>query len=162
MKKKIAVAVVVVGMGLAGLTQAYAGWGQRGGNFYNCPQYQEQGMPAVTQVDPATQEKIDKFLEDTTELRKQMAMKRAERRALMAAATPDPAALSKVAGELFDLRDTMRKKAEDAGVAGLIGPRGGFGMGGPGDGDYRGKGGKGGRGMMNNSGFGPGCWQNRF
>lgn len=157
MKKTIAVVVVIAGMGLAGLTQAYAGWGHRGGNFYNCPQYQEQGAPPATQVDPATREKIDKFFEDTTELRKQMAMKRAEQRALMTADTPDAAAVSKVAGELFDLRNSLRQQADEAGVAGLIGPRDGFGMGGPGM-----KGGKGGRQMMNNSGFGPGCWQNRF
>ena len=161
MKKKIAVAVVIAGMGLAGLTQAYAGWGHRGGNYYNCPQ--NQGQPVATQVDPAIQQKIDAFVAETAELRKEMAMKRAEQRALMSAETPDPAAVSKVAGELFDLRNILRQKADEAGVASYVGPGSGFGMGGPGMGGPNGKGGRGGRYMMNNSGFGQGgCWQNRF
>lgn len=148
MKKKIAIAVVIAGMGLAGLNQAYAGWGQRGGNNWNGPQYQNQPIQQNIQVDPAVKEKMDKFFESTVELRKEMAMKRAEKQALLRADNPDPAALSKIEGELFDLRNTIRTKANEAGVVGLMGPRGGFGAGGPGQ---RGPGGKGGR-MMNNPG----------
>lgn len=153
MKKKIAVAVVIAGFGLAGLNQAYAGWGQRGGQFMNYPQYQVQPIQQVAQVDPAVQEKMDKFFESTLEIRKAIAMKRAEKQALLRSDNPDPAAASKIEGELFDLRTTMRQKADEAGVAGLMGPRDGFGKGGPG--------GKGGR-MMNNSGYGQGYGQSRY
>jgi len=164
MKKKIAIAVVIAGLGLAGLNQAYAGWGARGANYYNCPQLQGG---QYSQIDPATQEKMDKFFTDTQDIRKEMAVKQAEKQALLRSENPDPAALGKIAGELFDLRTTLRQKADEAGVAGLMGPQGGrkfaqgnrgIGMGGPGMGGP----GKGGRNMgygMNNSGFNQGRFQ---
>ena len=87
-----------------------------------------------------------------------MAMKRAEKQALLRADTPDPTAVSNVEGELFDLRTTMHQKAVEADVVGLIGPMGGFGPGGPGKGGPHG--GKGGR--MGNPGNGPGSGQGRY
>lgn len=148
MKKKIMTVVVIAGLGLVGLNYAHAGWGGRGagwnGGYYgNCPQFQGA---QYNQVDPATQEKFDKFFDDTQDLRKQIAVKRAEKQALMRSTNPDPAALSKVTGELFDLQSAMRQKAEEAGVTAYMGPRGmggnGPGMGGPGM-----RGGRGGRFM---------------
>lgn len=153
MKKKLAAAVVIATIGLAGLTQAYAGWGNRGGggNYGNCPQYQGT---QYNQVDPAAQEKFDAFFNDTQELRKGIAMKRAEKQAMLRSDNPDPAAMSKITGELFDLRTTMRQKAEEAGVSELRGQMGRPGMRGPGFGpDMRGQGcGPGQRGQ----GCGPG------
>jgi hypothetical protein len=144
MKKKIAIAAVIAGIGLAGLSQAYA-WGPRGGgNYGNCPQYQGS---QYSQVDPAVQEKMDKFFTDTQELRKGIAMKRAEKQAMLRGDNPDPAAMSKITGELFDLQATMRAKADEAGVSEFRGQRGGPGSG-PG---MRGGGpGKGGRYMNGN------------
>jgi zinc resistance-associated protein len=132
MKRQIVIAAVVAGIGLAGLSQAYADWGKRGGggNYGNCPQYQGQAWQQ-NQIDPAAQEKMDTFFNDTQDLRKEMAMKQAEKQALMRGDNPDPAALSQITGELFDLRTTMRQKAEEAGVTQFIGPMGGRG-GGPG------------------------------
>jgi len=147
MKKKIAIAVVVAGLGLAGLTQAYAGWGMRGGGYGgyagNCPQATGQ---AFNQVDPAVQEKLDKFFTDTQELRKQMMVKQSERMALMRSDNPDPAAAGKIAGELFDLRTQMHEKAEAAGVSEYLGPMAGGGFG-PGMGWGGMHGGRGGRFM---------------
>lgn len=139
MKKQIAIAAVIASIGIAGITQASAaGWGQRGGgNFANCPCTTGQS----SQIDPATQEKLDTFFNDTQDLRKDIAMKRAEKQALMRSENPDPAALSTVTGELFDLQVSMRQKAEEAGVDQYIGPRG--------------PGGKG-QGMRGNGNFGPG------
>lgn len=165
MKKKIAIAVVIVSLGLAGLNQAYAGWGGRGGGgggyYGNCPQFQGG---QYNQVDPAAQEKMDKFFNDTQDLRKNMTMKQAERQALLRSDNPDPAALSKISGELFDLRTTMRQKAEEAGTTGFMGQMGrrgfGPGMSGPGmSGPGKGGPARNGRNMgymMNNSGYGGG------
>ena len=94
---------------------------------------------------------MDAFFKDTQDLRKEMAMKQAEKQALMRSDNPDPAALSQITGELFDLRTTMRQKAEEADVSQFIGPMGGRGGGpgmrGPGrDGQPRGN-------MMGNPGF---------
>ena len=145
MKKTIAIAAVITTIGLAGLTQAYA-WGPRGGsNYGNCPQFQGT---QYSQIDPATQEKVDKFFTDTQELRKEIAMKRAEKQAMMRVANPDPAAVGKITGELFDLRTAMRQKADEAGVSGSVGPMNGHGMrGGPG------RGGRFMNGNMDNRGY---------
>ena len=62
--------------------------------------------------------KIEKFFADTRELRKQISVERAEKRALMHSQTPDPLAVAKVAGELFDLKSTLHEKAIAAGLPG--------------------------------------------
>lgn len=135
MKKTAIIVGFVAALGLATMQQATArgmggGYGGGQGNGYGgygggpCPGY---GMNAP-QLDTATQEKIDVFVSDTVELRRQIAMKRAEKRALMMNQPTDPAAIAQVTGELFDLRTQMRSKAEEAGVPMMSGPRG-FGQG---------------------------------
>lgn len=146
MKKKIAAIVLVSGIALAGVASANWGYGGGGRGYYgNCPQVQGQ---AYQQVDPAVQEKMDQFYADTQALRKQLAVKQAEKMALMRSDNPDPAAAAKLAGELFDLRAAMREKAEAAGVDQYLGRPGGGGQGG-GMGFHRG----GGRGIMGGGRF---------
>jgi Spy/CpxP family protein refolding chaperone len=128
MKKALVITALVVGVGLVGWQQASAGRGYGGfgpGNYY-C---QGPGPMAYSQIDQATQEKVDKFFDDTKDLRKAMIMKMAEQRALLRAEQPDPTKAAKVAGELFDLRTSIQDKAEAAGVDELIGPHGGMGYG---------------------------------
>ena len=101
--------------------------------------------PGYRQLDPQMVEKHNAFLASTVELRKQMAEKQAVQRAIMAADTPDTAQAGKVAGELFELREQLRAKAQ---AAGLPYPMLGMGMG---------KGmGMGGMGCGMADGFGPG------
>ena len=165
MKKTIAITAIIAGVGIASMSYAAGGWGKRGANYYNCPMAQNT---QVSQVDPAMQEKRSQFFNETVEIRKEIAMKQAEKRALLSNDNPDPAAVSKLTGELFDLRTSLRTKAEEAGLPPMIGPmagRGdrGFGMQGRGfgsgpDNDYgqgprrNGKGGRG-QGFMNNQGY---------
>ena len=99
----------------------------------------------MQQLDPATQEKVSKFFKDNQALHKQIAMKQAEKHAIMKSEKPDPQAAAKVAGELFDLRTAMHDKAEAAGVSQYLGPMGG---------------GKGGRGPGSGTGGGPGMGMN--
>lgn len=122
MKKLLTIALVISGIGLVGLSQAYA-WGQRGGAGYYGNGMQYPG-PCVqyNQVDPAAQEKLDSFFVNTEDIRKEMAVKRAEKQALMRGTNPDPAVLGRVEGELFDLRTAMHQKAEEAGVIEYLGP----------------------------------------
>jgi len=147
MKKQIIAVVLISGLAIA--TAASANWGRGGGRAgYNgyCPMVQGQ---AFQQVDPAVQEKLDKFYLETQDLRKQMVVKQAERRALMQGQNPDPAVASRLAGELFDLSNAIQEKAVAAGVDQYVGPRmmgNAFGGGmGPGMGPYGG--GRGGRMM---------------
>ncbi len=172
MKKTILTTALVAAIGIGAVTQAYA-WGQRGGGYWNNnmpgPMMQGPGpqmQMQYNQVDPAIQEKLDKFFADTVDIRKEIVVKQAERMALIRSENPDPAAASKLAGELFDLRTTMHQKAEEAGVTAYLGPmngaRGGRGFA-PGPGQPGMRGGmmhKGGRYMNNmQGGFGPrGNW----
>lgn len=113
-RRILIVVALIAGLGLVGLQQASArGWGG-GGNGDGC--FCQGNGPGYQQLDDATKAKVDAFKADTQDIRKQMAMKRAEKQALMGSQTPDAAAVAKVAGELFDLRTEMSEKAKEAGV----------------------------------------------
>lgn len=140
MKKKIAALALVFSLATVGIASAQGGWGN--GRGYHHPQ--TQGPAVYQQLDKATQDKLDAFFRDTQDLRKQIFVKQAERAALMQNTTPDPAAVSKVTGELFDLQGNMQDKAKAAGVDSYLG---GPGMG-PGLGMGMMGGHGGGRGMM--------------
>lgn len=148
MKKYIAAIALIAGLAMA--TTASANWG-RGGHEYDgdCywlqmegPMKQEQMMQ---QLDPAIQEKVNKFFKENQPLQKQIAMKQAEKRAIMQSEKPDPQDAAKVAGELFDLQTAMHDKAQAAGVSQYFGHKGG---------------GKGGRGPGSGLGGGPGMGMN--
>jgi len=144
MKKALVITALVVSMGFLGWQQASANKGMGGGPGMGS--WCQKGGPGYTQLDAASKAKLDKFYDETKDLRKQMVMKHAEEVALMNATNPDPAQAAKLAGELFDLRSTIQDKAEAAGVQGLIGCGDCQGMG-PGMG--RGAGHGMGPGMMN-------------
>jgi len=129
-KKKAMIVVIAAGLAFAGLQQASArgyggghggGHGSGYGGDCSCAGY----GPYYQQMDEETKSKIDAFRSDTLELRKQIAMKKAEKRALMNHQNPDPAAVSKVVGDLFELRSTMQAKAKEAGVP-MMGGKGGM------------------------------------
>jgi zinc resistance-associated protein len=79
------------------------------------------------QMDPAMLKLHEKFLNETVVIRKEMVQKNAVMRALLDADIPDATKVSQVAGELFDLREKLRVKANEIGM-----PMMGMGMG---DGD---------------------------
>ena len=107
--------VCVFGVVFAGQQALARGWGGGPGGGYNCPW---SGQPYY-QMNEADRAKVDAFRNDTLELRRQIAMKRAEKMALFHQQNPDPAAVAKVEGELFDLRTEMQKEARAAGVPAL-------------------------------------------
>lgn len=124
MKKKILAAILISGLTMT--TVASANWnGPRGNN--DCSMMHMR-MQAFQNLDEATQAEVKQFYADNQALLKEIAMKRAEKRALMRSDNPDPKAAAKVTGEMFDLRTTLQLKADEAGVAQYIGPMGmGFG-----------------------------------
>ena len=108
-KKKIMLAAILTsGLALAISQSALAA--QPG------PQGGKGTSPCQYQMDPAMQKTHDKFLADTVDLRKQMAEKQAVMRAQMHAGTPDTAKVSQLAGELFELREKLRVKAQETGL----------------------------------------------
>jgi zinc resistance-associated protein len=72
--------------------------------------------PCYTQMTPEMIKSREKFLTETTAERKALAQKNAEMRAIMKAGTPDTVKASQVAGELFELREKLRSKAQETGL----------------------------------------------
>lgn len=99
--------LIAVGTASANRGNGNGGWNQDCGN---------QGGMMHQQLDKETQDKISQFRDDNQTLRKEIVMKRAEKRAMMNSTNPDSAAAAKIAGELFDLRAAMKVKAVAAGV----------------------------------------------
>ncbi len=143
MKKVLVAAALFVSLGMVGIQQVDArGPGGCGGPG-DC--WKSRGGAAVQTMDEETLKKHEAFRAETTELRKEMAVKRAQMRALMHSENPDDGKAGDIAGQLFDLRTQMHAKADAAGLEGF-GPGYGRGCDGPGD-CFRGKGGgQGGRG----------------
>lgn len=116
MKKKIAATVLILGLTMT--TAASANWnGGRGSG--NCQQGQ---MQKWQNLDPAIKAQVKKFRVDNQAMFKEMAMKRAEKRAMMKGTNPDPKQVAQLTGELFDLRTTLQLKADEAGIAQYVGP----------------------------------------
>jgi len=111
MKKLILAGTVTTMMVFTGVQGAMAG----PGNMKSSSPQQPCNMQAK-QLDPATQEARDTFLNETTALRKKMAEKTAAMRALMKNTNPDPEKAAQLAGEIFDLREQLRTKAKAAGL----------------------------------------------
>lgn len=120
MKKKIIALVLITGLSIA--TVASANCGRHGRWENNCGNFQGRQVMMNPQVDDATKAKVKQFFKDNIALHKEIAMKRAEKQALMQSDTPDPMAVAKVTGELFDLHTSLREKAEVAGVDQYVGP----------------------------------------
>ncbi len=99
------------------------GRGHRGGDC-GMKQGLAQGYQAM---DAETKQIHDAFWADTAELRKEIAMKRAEKRAVMQSADPDPDQAAQLTRELLELRSQMMAKADEAGID--FGPVGGKGCG---------------------------------
>lgn len=107
----LAVAVVAV-MGMTSYQIADArmgGGGGMGGQGY--------GMQRGQAMDEAAMQARESFFKETVELRKQIVQKRAEMTAIMAHETPDSQKISRLAGELFDLRNQMQAEAKAKGLA---------------------------------------------
>ena len=58
-------------------------------------------------------EKVNTFLKETQETRKQLAVKRSERRALMSQDNPDEKKVGKLTGEIFDLKNLLDEKVKE-------------------------------------------------
>ncbi len=67
-------------------------------------------------MDAETKVKYDAFFADTTELRKEIMVKRAEKRAVMHSTNPDQDQAAQLTRELLELRSQMMVKAEEAGI----------------------------------------------
>jgi len=136
-KKKVVLGVALVSaIALVGLQSAGAGpWGGGPGRWGGSPNWQCDGSGywGQRQLDEKSVAARDTFLSETVDLRKTMATKRAEKKALMLNDNPDAKRIGELTGELFDLREQLHKKAQEKGLQDFGFDRGRrFGCGGPG------------------------------
>lgn len=103
----------------AGIHNASAGpWGG-GPNRWNGPQCGEcdrSGYSGQPQLDEKSTEAHDTFRSETVALRKEIATKKAEKKALMLNDNPDAKRIAQLTGELFDLREQLHTKAQEKGI----------------------------------------------
>jgi Spy/CpxP family protein refolding chaperone len=130
--KKFLVAAALVGViSLAGVSMVNAR-----GNYGNSPGIGHgdcggYGYCNNWSYDEQDKEKAAAFLAETKETRKQIAVKRGERKALMRQDNPDEKRVAALTGEIFDLKNLLDEKAKetfgDSPRLGHMRGRGGFG-----------------------------------
>lgn len=77
----------------------------------------QKGQVQQQQLDPEAEKKYEKFMQETVELRKELAEKMAEYQSLMASTNPDPSKGAMLTEEYYQLRDVLTQKARLAGIA---------------------------------------------
>ncbi len=119
-KKKLILGVVLFSaLSVTGLQNAAAG-PCGGPNRWTGPQCGEcygTGFQGQQQYDKTTIEERDTFLRETAELRKSIAVRKAEKRALMLNDNPDAKRIAQLTGEIFDLHEQLKAKAGEKGLA---------------------------------------------
>lgn len=121
MKKSIVALTMVLSLGLSiSAVSAYAWYGGGPGGGYG-----PRGGYGVNVDDAAYQ----KFMDETAQIRKDLAVDRAEMNALMAGANPDPAKVREIAGRLTDNREKLAGLARAAKIDGPAGFGHGRGLG---------------------------------
>ncbi len=98
MKKVWMVVVVLAVVGAFGMLQTGTGYSQTEGNNIEF------------------QERLNKFLEETLDMRQDLAAKQAEAQQEMISANPDRKKLALLTEEIYQLRDALQVKAQESGV----------------------------------------------
>ena len=114
MKKFLAAAVLIGILSFVGfsLVSAHGNYGYGfGKGFGNCD---GPGYCNNLTYSEQDKEKADAFFEETKETRKQLAVKRSERKALMNQDNPDEKKVAKLTGEIYDLQNLLDEKAKEA------------------------------------------------
>ena len=113
MKKFLVVAALVGIFSLVGFSMVNARGNHSYGSGMGYGYGGDCGYFDKWSYDDLDKEKIDTFLKETQETRKQLAVKRSERRALMSQGNPDEKRVATLTGEIFDLRNLLDDKAKE-------------------------------------------------
>ena len=120
-KKKIILGVALVSaISVAGLQNASANpWGGGPNKWQNsqCGQCDRSNYRGQAQLDEKSTEDYEKFRNETSDLRKEIAIRKAEKKALMLNENPDAKRVAQLTGELFDLREQLHTKAQEKGLS---------------------------------------------
>ena len=113
--KKFLVAAVLVGvLSFVGfsMVSAHGNYGNGPGKGCgNCEGYATSNNWPINEQD---KQKAVTFFEETKETRKQIVVRRSERRALMNQDNPDEKKVAKLTGEIYDLKNLLDEKAKEA------------------------------------------------
>lgn len=112
MKKMIMTTALIGLIGFAGIQLASAH--SYGGGYGYCGNY-NGGYAALNDKD---REAIEKFRSETSDIRKEIVVKRSELNALARQDNPDEKKVARLTGELYDLQEAFEKKAGDTGYRG--------------------------------------------
>ncbi len=118
MKKTVLTATLACLIGLAGLQMANAvpgyGPGTGPGPGPGCSSCPNPGGPQqAAQLSEEDRKALESFREETTAVRRELAVKGAELNALLRQDNPDEKKVAALTGELFDLRNQLRAKARE-------------------------------------------------
>ena len=118
MKSRLSVFAVLLLLGLAFAMPALA-MQHRGGHGYGC------GMMAGNATDPEALARFKQFQDETTALRRTLAVDATELEAVLNAQNPDTAKARLLREKIFDTHQKLRDAAEKAGITGGMGCMGG-------------------------------------
>ena len=123
--KKVLVAAALVGIiSFAGfsMVKAHGNYGAWHGKGYGA--CDGCGYSDSLSSNGQDEEKMTSFLEETKETRKEIAVKKSERRALMKQDNPDEKRVAELTGEIYDLKSLLNAKAKETfGEYPSFGPR---------------------------------------
>ena len=114
MKKVLVAAALIGAVSLAGFSMVNAHGRFGSGPGRGCGTCADSGYCLNQSCAEQDSEKVAAFAEETKELRKELAVKRSERRALMHQDNPDEKRVAQLTGEIYDLDNTMAEKAKAA------------------------------------------------
>lgn len=131
MKKKVLAVATIVTIAFAGYQAADARPGGAGAPGPNpgsgqAPCFNQGAQAQLTDEELKARQE---FFDESSELRKKIISKNTELAAVMNSETPDEKKAAQLSGELFDLQEEMRQKAQASGIAGNGGGMGMMGMG---------------------------------
>ena len=113
--KKLLLFISFLIMGLL-LAVQYSAADKGAGCGQACTGQKGQGLQQQA-LTPEAKKKYEKFMQETVELRKELAEKMAEYQSLMASTNPDPSKGAMLTEEYYQLRDVLTQKARLAGIA---------------------------------------------
>ena len=113
MKTLLVATVMIATISFAGIqtVSAHGGGNYRGGYGY-CDEYDGENS-AIRDRDSGDYEKFHK---ETSDIRREIAVKRSELRALNRQDNPDGKRAAQLTGELFDLEEKLTEKAAESGI----------------------------------------------
>ena len=113
MKTILITTIAILALSFAGIQTVSAHGGNHGGGYGYCDDETYEGSGARNRSDDS----YDKFHKMTSDIRREIAVKKNELKALLRQDNPDEKRAAQLSGELFDLKEKLFGEAEKAGIS---------------------------------------------